>query len=215
MRKVRMICSVLLLVMITGGCSLSEFPGDAYTEAVMDYYYKGEQEDYRTLTREDKEVIQKQYEESITAQKEAYLSYFGLDTVTEEAGRKLEKFVKMVYEYASYEITDCVFKENEQIITVSVCPIAFYKLAGREVSEYIEQFRQKTEDGEYLYQNEEEYQSVYLEGLLKLYEKRLEDIEYLEKQDYTVTLHRSGKEYVADEDAFEKIDAAVIAFSEE
>lgn len=216
MPKKNYICLIaFILIFALSGCSLTKFPGDDYVESVMDYFYRGDFEGYQTFTNENNKNLQKVYEKGVKEQTKAYLAYFGLDDISDQAYTKLEAFVKMVYEYASYEITDAVLEEKKQEITVLIRPVAFYSLASKEIDAYAEQFRQQTEDGKYLYEDEKAYQSAYLEGLLKVYEKHLDDITYLDEQTFTITLRKSGSEYIPGEGEFEKIDAAVIAFSKD
>lgn len=195
------------------GCGLFSFPAGEYAEALCDVYYKEEFEDYATLTGAKEKDIQEDYDTAVTLQARAYMEYFGLEELNEDGQERLEKFVRNVYAYAKYDISSVKEKGSGYAVTVEVEPIAFYKLAEKEVNEYQEEFRLKTEDGKYLEVDEAAYQSEYLEGLLKVYESHLEDIEYLDKKEFALILQKSGKEYVVEEDGFAKLDAAVIAFS--
>ena len=202
------------MVVLTG-CSLFSFPGDRYVRAWMDAYYKEESDDYRTITGISQKDTEKQYEEAVHQQADAYLSYFGLDSISDEAQESLESFVKMVYDYASYDVTDVKRTENEQTVMVRIRPIAFYEFASQEIDDYEQRFRNKTEDGAFLHSDETAYQSAYLEGLLEIYEKQLDKITYLDEKEYTIMLHKSGKQYVMDEEQIQAVDEAILSFQKD
>lgn len=201
-----------LSALLLTGCAMLSFPAEEYVQALCDVYYREEFEDYQTLTGAKEQEVQKDYEEALFVQAQIYMDYFGVDDLDEETMGQLEQFVQKVYAYADYDVSSVEEKGNDFCVKVEIKPLAFYKLAQKEIESYQEDFRQKTEDGEYLKLEDTAYQSEYVQGLLEVYEQHLEELEYEDKVTCQLVLQKSGKEYVVLEKDFAKLDEIVVAF---
>lgn len=215
------IVMAVIAVVICGAFGLliyqnTRFPVKECVETILDVMYKGniyQNQDFESVTVQNKEEAQQLYNQAMENRKNTLKQYFGITQLSEEGEEVLEEFAENLYKnYISYEIDSCKEKDEDYIITLEVRPVAFYELIDKE--KFMENFRLKTEDGEYDLLMPEEYETVYLKALIGEYQKALEKkTGYLKKREIQLTLQQSGDIYLPSQEDFQKVEKALIAFS--
>lgn len=190
---------VIILAFILWFISLFKFPAKKYVNASMKAICFDETDEYEKLTKCSKEEIDDAIDSDLTIQAEAFAAYFGITDISDKSMEMLKNFSKKVYTYSKYKVTKQKKNKDGFIVTVKVKPILFSEISQEKVNEYIKEFNQKAEDGQYIYDSDAIYQEAFLEGLISIYEKELKSVEYGSYQKVKVNINKvSNKQYSAD-----------------
>lgn len=211
-KRVPLFCFVVLCVCLLMGCSIFEFQAKKYVRYELNALCKDDLKAYMNITNSDEKAVQEGIEQSLQLEAEAFAAYFGVDALSDETTTLLKDFSKEVYSYSKYKVKNQKKTKNGYKVTVAVYPLLFHELSPENVDAYVEEFNQKAENSEYLYLSDALYQQEFVTGLLKVYEKELENVSYGDKVTFTVEIIKKGKHaYITD---LSEVESALIAFQD-
>lgn len=206
----------VLMTMSMSGCSAislltqGEFDASGYVQGIMDSTYKADFDKYIELTDDTKENAQGAYEKVMDTKAQVFATYTSV-TLTDESKAKFIEYSKQIYNNAKYEVLDAKKTENGFTVDVVITPITILKNIKTEGEAYVTEFNAKNADGEFADLTEEQYEAEYANGIMKIFETNIANIQYAE--DVTVTINvalQEGNVYTLGTDEFTKIDSVIL-----
>lgn len=196
---VLIVAFMLVAVFLIWIFSLFNFPAKKYVKSALNAICYDETKEYMKLTNSSQDESDDSINDDLQLQAEAFAAYFGITDVSDKSMEMLIDFSKEVYTYSDFKVIRQKKKDDAYIVTVRVKPILFDDISKKEIKDYVKEFNQRAEDGEFLYDTDSVYQEKFLEGLLGAYRKQLKNIEYGKKTKIQVEVEQtSNKRYEAD-----------------
>lgn len=190
---IAMAAIVVLLCLAVWIFSLFKFPAKKYVKSALDSVCYDNSKEYEKLTNASPLEIKESIDEDLRFQAEAYAAYFGVENLSDKSIELLKDFSKDVYSYSKFKVKSAKKTKDGYTVTVKFKPVKFSKLSDKDIENYVKEFNQRAEDGEFLYDTDALYEEKFIEGLILLYKEKLHNIDYGKSQKIKVTVKQIGK----------------------
>lgn len=204
------------MVICLSGCSAlslltqGDFDASGYVQGIMDSTYKAQFDKYIELTDDTQEKAQAAYDKVMDTKAEAFAAYTSV-TLTDEAKAKFVEYSKQIYGNAKYEVSDATKKDDGFTVDVVISPITILQNITTEGEAFVTEFNARNSDAEFADFTQEEFEAEYRNGIMKIFENNISNIQYGEDVTVTVSVTlQDDKIYTMDADEFTKIDSVVL-----
>lgn len=197
MRWKAVITAFLFAVCFLSGCGSTASDYQSYIQGSYDVIYKGEFEDYMSTTDATEEESLKQYQLSVDHYVGMLSEKFGLK-LSEEEKADLESIVKELLKKVKYQVEPAKKKNDTYYVDVKVEPMDYIDVVVEKSEKLKSELEAKMKRGEF--QNEEEYQKEYKDGIFSILKESLEDISYSEEEIFSIPIKVDKNVYHAEKD---------------
>lgn len=214
-KKICVILSMFVVLTFTlTGCT--HFDCSGYIQAMLDSIYKGDHAAYARLTKLSEDRLAENYEEGINAEIETLISYMNIaensSFVNENVRGNARDMFKRIYRHASYSVGEADKKGN---VTVAIQPINIFQLAGSELMTYNNDFYTRNDKGEFASMDDEAFYSAYIQGVIDILNKYVDQIGYNETQNVTVRVKANSQNVYSIKDTeFLELDKYIIDYEQ-
>ena len=193
MKKTITLLTIILLLVSTlfSGCgnnAETDF-ANIYVQGILDTIYLGQQsENFLDITKIDMlSQLSDEYENGMKAEANYFSYYFNLDSASTAFENELIDMYKDIYQYAKYQVQASSQIEDTYYVDVVVSPIdVVYKVVEEDLAGYMESFQSSAENGNFDELTEEEYNNLYVSGIIELVQGHMQNLGYYEDQTITV-----------------------------
>jgi len=206
----------MLATFCMSGCSAvslltqGEFDASGYVQGIMDSTYKGEFDKYIELTEDTKENAQAAYDTVMDTRAQSFATYTAI-TFTDESKAKFVEYSKQIYKNAKYEVLEATKTDNGFKVDVVISPMLILQNISDEGEAYIAEFNSKNANGEFADFTQEQYEAEYTNGILKIFENNISNIQYGDNVTVTVdVVLTEDKVYTLSTEEFNKIDSVIL-----
>lgn len=211
------IISLLVLICVAGCGRKSSFDPAEYVKGSMDVLYKKTCSDaYRGMLSEElsQEEIDSVYEQGLDFEVNYFMDVFQITDDSEQLRQKAKSLYGALYEKSRYEMGNVVENNNAYEVDVIIHPIdTIIALLESDAKVYAEQFSSRAYQGEFDNSTEEEFEKIWAEGILELFEQRCSSVGYLDPVTITIRVEKNAEGlFEISEGDFEKIDTHIIAY---
>ena len=212
-----MICTMMFSLM---GCSLFDSKAKVYSRyivSLLDINYKNVSKDYMTLTGVSQSDAEAVYVANMDYQAHNLMNYYGVKEVDD--GTILSEFyylAQSIFSNAKYEVTDVIEDKETGSYTLelTVYPLDTLEATYDDVVEYIEGFNARVDEGDYNDMTEEEYETEYAEGIMKILKSTVENPGYMDPVVLEIPIQPSNDYYYITDEDFLKIDKNILYIRE-
>lgn len=213
-RKTCLLFTIFIIAAMLTGCS--KFNCSGYIQAMLDSIYKGQHTAYAEMTYIDATELAQNYEEGINAEIEALISYMNIGEnssfVNEDTRSNARELFKKIYHFSNYDVGEA---DDDGYVTVTIHPINIYQLANEELTIYNKDFYTRNDNGEFATVDDEAFYSTYIQGVINILNKYIDNIGYNAPQNITVHVVADEQNiYSITEDEFLQLDRYIIDYTQ-
>jgi len=214
-----LLITAFIISMAFSGCTkkiVQDLP-QTYVQGILDTLYLGQyNEEFLAITAPNStDQLMQEYENGINTEVDYFAYYFNLPTLSSKSRLVLIDMYKDIYIYSKYQVKPSVNQGNVYSIDIVVSPIdIIYNVVQEYIAGYIEDMNNSQESGEFKDLTEEEYNEMYVLGIVEIVQNNIENLGYLADQTVTVRVgidQEDGLYYIKDDD-LAKIDECVIKY---
>ena len=213
------IIALLLVSTFFSGCSNNPEidVANIYVQGILDTIYLGQQSnDFLVITKiSTLAQLGEEYENGMKTEADYFSYYFNLEAASEDFEEELMDMYKDIYQYAKYQVQTSSQIGDIYYVDVVVSPIdVIDKVVKEDLASYLEGFQFSAENGDFDELTEEEYNDVYVSGIIELVQGRIQNLGYYEDQTITVeviTDNEDGLYYIRG-NSLAEIDEAMIKY---
>lgn len=206
---------LLALALLCTGCS-ARFDASAYVDALLRNIYLDDSTSYMKLVDVTAEEAHDAYIEGLEAESEVLFSFLSFDSnyISDETRQRVLDLYGQIYQHSKFEVEDAAKSGKGYTVVVRIYPIDIFEKAADEMSAYVDVFVEKIMNGDYADLSDEEVETSYQDGLLKILESKLSSIGNLDPIEQTVQIKEDtdGLWGMSDED-FQNLDTYIISYS--
>lgn len=221
MKKILSLSMVALLLMSISFSGCSNKPeidfASTYVQGILDTIYLGEQSsEFLDITKVNTlSQLEEEYEKGIKAEAEYFFYYFDLTSDFANFEDELIAMYKNIYQSAEYQVQPSIKTGEIYYVDVVITPIdVIDKVVEEDLADYIESFRETSENGEFEEFTEEEYNNLYTSGIIELVQGRIQNLGYYEEQTITVEVVADSEDglYYIHGNGLAEIDDTIIKY---
>lgn len=210
----------LALVMALGltacGGGLTTDDAKAYIQGIMDMTYLGQYNDeYIKLVNGTKEECEQNYLGGLEVEAEYFAYYFDSE-LTDAVKDDLIQLYKDIYSHSSYTIKDATrASDGGFTVTVEVQPIDIMEKVREDDAlwEFVDDFNARNENGEFAEITDEEYETIWLKGIIEIVRSHLDTIGYLDTKSIVVQIQADDSGvFGLNDDDFNNLDTIIISY---
>lgn len=212
-KKLAVLATLMMILLTLGGCA--HFDCSGYIQAMLDSLYKGEHDDYATITKLTSDELDQNYQEGINAEIEKFLSYMNISDnasfVDENTRTNLRSFFQKVYQNANYTVAEADKKGN---VKITIQPIQIFTPAKEALDAYVNDFFARNDAGEFAELSDEAFYSQYIQGALDILNTYADTISYGDAITVTVAVTSNEQHvYSITDEAFDSIDENILDYN--
>lgn len=187
-----------------------EFDASGYVQGILDASYKGEFETYIQLTEDTKENAQTAYDAVMETKAEGLANYTAV-TLTDENKAKFIEYSKQIFQKAKYEVSSPTKTDKGFTVDIVISPMTILQSISEEGKDYVTDFNSRNENGEFAELTDDEFAAEYANGIMKIFENNISNIQYDEPVTITVSvILQDDKLYTMEAEEFTKIDSVIL-----
>lgn len=216
MRKSIVILIGVFLVAMVSGCSTlsllmqGEFDASGYVKGILDSSYKGQFEEYIKLTDDSQENAQSAYDKIMETKAEGFATYTAV-TLTDELKPKFIDYSKQIYKQAKYEVAEAKKTDKGFTVDITITPMTILQAIETEGEAFVNDFNAKNQNGDFAEMTDEEFTTEYNNGIIKILDNNIANIQYAEPVTITVNIvPMEDKVYTMKAEEFTKIDSVIL-----
>ncbi len=210
----RILSLVLGLVMILSlaGCDKGRSTHYRdYVESLISANYLGIYNEYIKLTGTSEEDADALYLQNVSRLADNLSSYYGLEITNDDVATSLISLSKEIYAKTRFEVSPAYENNNVYYVDVTVYPMDIIRQTNDRVVEYVEEFNQRVEKGDYDNFERSEYETTFASGLILILTQETSSMTYLDPVTIKVRIITSKDSFYISNDDFRAIDAAILA----
>ena len=211
-KKIIAITLLITFVLSLSGCGQSNSRYQSYVKSMINANYLGVTNEYVKLTGSDSEEVEAVYLQNVTRLANNLSSYYGLDISRDsELGPAMVDLAKKIYSKTKFDVGKAYKDNNINYVDVTIYPINILNQTNQDVYEYIEQFNQAVEKGDYNNYTKEEYEYEFASGIIGILAGAVDEIDYADAETVKVRIITSDDTYYVGSDDIKNIDRFIIA----
>lgn len=222
MKKIKnLLASTLCLGIFLVGCGQAsqEENVERYIQSALDVNYKAITSDYMQITGATEDEAKQTHAQCVEVETDSFFEYFTIGYKTKEQFDKVTQLYEAVYSHADYEILGVEqVEENHFKANIAVRPIDIIHLIVNDIDDLHKILEEKymqteTMTDEEFQTHSEEYDKEWADGLINIFESKLSELGYLEKQEISIDVYIDESNiYTFDEEKFWQIDDYIISY---
>lgn len=201
-RKIAGVISGVMVLAALTGCGESKGSEEAaYVKGLLDVAYNQGVEDYADITGIAENEAKEFTQQSLQTEAEVLTAYLGIPDASGEAVEMLTEFCGKMYEKASYQVDT-----KDDNVQVTIKPLDIF--SSEEVEDYIDEYNKR----EFIDGDPSCTDADFVDGIVTLLEKELEDPSYEKEVKVEVSVEKDGESYSVSDEDLETIDSQIIAY---
>ena len=216
-RALTLILAGAVCLALLAGCGQNLSASDLVRNNLDLIYLDKYTEEYLQQVSLTEEEAEANYNEGIAVEVEYFATRFDieLDACDATIQPQLAEVLHQIYDHSRYEVGGSTKTDEGYEVEVTIYPIdILQKVMEEDVDDFVSEWQFRGENGEFTGMEEEEFETLWAQGIIDMVYARVDSIGYLAPQ--TVTVHvvknEATERYTIDSDDFMSVDLLILAY---
>lgn len=210
------VLSFCLLMVLLSACGSAYTAADLVKDTLDHYYLDSAAETYLKQTDMTAEEAHEEYERWLGLEIPFFCQEFEieLDSCEPQIQTQIQDLYRQIYTHSRYEVKGMDKKDDVYQIEVTVYPIdILQKVYTDHMDAFSEEISQRIASGALDGITDEEFETLWAQGVIDLVAGHLEELDYLEPETITIRVEKDEDGlYGINLDDFQKADELILAY---